>query len=173
MTLEIAVLQTPLGPLVAYARDAALLGLEFTDQRLRVSSLRERLERHLGAFDTREARDPAGVAARLRAYFAGDRHALDDQPVAMLGTPFERAVWSELRRIPAGTTISYAELARRVGRPNGSRAVGQANGRNPIALVVPCHRVIASDGSLAGYGGGVHRKQALLELERALAPALV
>jgi methylated-DNA-[protein]-cysteine S-methyltransferase len=172
-TLDTARIRTPIGTLVLYARGDALVGLEFGDHHARVSDLRARLTRHLGAFETRGTRDPAGAATRITAYFAGDAHALDGQKVEMFGTEFERAVWEQLRRIPAGTTIGYAALAARVGRPNGSRAVGRANGRNPVALVVPCHRVIASDGTLGGYGGGLDRKRRLLEHEGALGAALV
>lgn len=103
------------------------------------------------------------TATQLEEYFTGERTAFD---VAMEldGTPFQREVWTELARIPYGETVSYGELARRVGRPNGSRAVGQANGRNPIAIIVPCHRVVASNG-IGGYGGGLQIKRALLALE--------
>ena len=87
-------------------------------------------------------------------------------PLSAAGTPFQRQVWEELRRIPYGETISYGELARRIGRPTASRAVGAANGRNPIAIVVPCHRVIGADGTLIGYGGGLRVKETLLSLER-------
>lgn len=107
------------------------------------------------------------AAAQLDAWFAGDR--LDfDVDLDPAGTDFQRRVWSELRRIAYGETISYGELARRVGRPGAARAVGLANGRNPISLIVPCHRVIGSDGSLTGYGGGIPRKRYLLDFEAKL-----
>lgn len=106
---------------------------------------------------------PATVA-QLSAYFAGERRTFD-LPLALAGTDFQRRVWAELCHIPFGTTISYGALARRVGNPNGSRAVGLANGRNPVAIIVPCHRVIGSNGQLVGYGGGLARKQALLAFE--------
>jgi len=109
----------------------------------------------------------AVVVGQLREYFAGERTSFD-VPMALEGTDFQRRVWSELRAIPYGRTISYGELARRVDNPKASRAVGSANGRNPIAVIVPCHRVIAGDGSLGGYGGGLDRKAVLLELERSL-----
>ena len=173
ITLEVARVSTPIGPIVLYARGDTLIGLEFADRSGRVGSLEARLRRHLGAIETRDVPDPAGAAARLRAYFGGNPHALDDQVVEMLGTEFERSVWRQLRRIPVGKTISYTQLAGRVGRPNAPRAVGQANGRNPVALFVPCHRVIAADGTLGGYGGGLDRKRMLLTLEGALEPALV
>jgi len=173
MLLERAVLESPIGPLLLVARGDALLGLEFHWQRERTGELEERLARYVGAFETREVADPAGAATRLARYFAGDRFALDGQKVELLGTEFERSVWEQLLLIPTGATISYRELAHRVNRPKGPRAVGQANGRNPIALFVPCHRVIAADGTLGGYGGGLDRKRRLLELEGALAPSLV
>ncbi len=103
-------------------------------------------------------------AAQLESYFAGELREFD-LPVAPQGTPFQREVWSALREIPYGTTISYAELAAAVGRPGAARAVGAANGRNPIAVVIPCHRVIGASGALTGYGGGLGRKRLLLELE--------
>ncbi len=104
----------------------------------------------------------------MRDYFGGDLHALDDVLADGGGTDFERKVWAELRRIPLGTTISYGELAKRIGNPNGMRAVGLANGKNPVAIIVPCHRVIGKDGSMTGYGGGLGRKEWLLKHEGAL-----
>jgi methylated-DNA-[protein]-cysteine S-methyltransferase len=112
--------------------------------------------------------DPAGIVDRLRRYFDGDLHAIDDLPVRFdRGTGFQHEVWGALRTIPVGETISYAELARRVGRPTAFRAVGSANGQNPVGVVVPCHRVIASDGTLGGYAGGLDRKRWLLAHEGA------
>jgi len=113
----------------------------------------------------RETTTTPDIAAALSAYFAGDLRAIDAVAVDPEGTPFQRRVWAALRTIPAGTTWSYAELARAVGQPTATRAVGAANGRNPIALVVPCHRVIASDGALGGYGGGLEMKRWLLRHE--------
>jgi methylated-DNA-[protein]-cysteine S-methyltransferase len=107
----------------------------------------------------------AEARRQLAEYFAGKRASFD-LPLAFEGTPFQKRVWSELRRIPYGETISYAELARRVDAPRGARAVGSANARNPISIVVPCHRVIGADGSLTGYAGGEERKRWLLDLER-------
>jgi methylated-DNA-[protein]-cysteine S-methyltransferase len=104
------------------------------------------------------------VASQLDAYFAGELMTFDLE-MDMIGTSFQRAVWTQLSAIPYGETISYGELAGRVGNPNASRAVGLANGRNPIAIIVPCHRVIGADGSLTGYGGGLERKTWLLDLE--------
>jgi methylated-DNA-[protein]-cysteine S-methyltransferase len=114
-----------------------------------------------------EARDDAALAdavRQLEEYFAGRRREFD-LPLALDGTPFERAVWDELRRIPYGSTVSYAAVARAIGRPEEFRAVGAAVGRTPTPIVVPCHRVAGSDGSLTGYGGGLERKRALLDLE--------
>jgi methylated-DNA-[protein]-cysteine S-methyltransferase len=111
------------------------------------------------------ALNPGGLTRAIDAYFAGNLAAIELIPVEAVGTPFQRAVWSALRTIPCGTTISYAELAQRVGRPSAVRAVGLANGSNPVSIVVPCHRVIGSDGRLVGYGGGLERKRWLLAHE--------
>jgi methylated-DNA-[protein]-cysteine S-methyltransferase len=110
----------------------------------------------------------ATAAIQLEQYFAGERTEFD-LDVELEGTPFERRVWDEVRAIPYGETATYAEIAERIGRPGACRAVGRANGRNPVALIVPCHRVIGSDGSLTGYAGGLEMKRALLDLERAAA----
>lgn len=106
----------------------------------------------------------AAVREQLAEYFAGERTAFD-LPLAFAGTAFQQLVWAALREIPYGETMSYGELARRLGKPDAARAVGLANGRNPIAVIVPCHRVIGADGSLTGFGGGLERKRLLLELE--------
>jgi methylated-DNA-[protein]-cysteine S-methyltransferase len=110
------------------------------------------------------------AAAQLGEYFAGDRTEFD-LPLEPAGTPFQRSTWLALREIPYAETINYGQLALRVGNPKASRAVGLANGRNPISIVVPCHRVIGADGSLTGYGGGLDRKRLLLDLERRVAGA--
>ena len=107
----------------------------------------------------------AAVREQLAEYFAGERQQFD-VPLKLAGTPFQQRVWQELVRIPFGTTITYAQLAQRVGKPTASRAVGHANGRNPISIIVPCHRVIGANGKLTGYAGGVEKKQWLLEWER-------
>jgi methylated-DNA-[protein]-cysteine S-methyltransferase len=120
-----------------------------------------------GSPDPGWRRDPGALrepAEQLRAYFAGELREFD-LPLAPQGTPFQREVWDALREIPYGGTISYAELAAAVGRPDAARAVGAANGRNPIAIVIPCHRVIGASGALTGYGGGLRRKRLLLDLE--------
>ena len=113
----------------------------------------------------RRRRAPDGFAARFRAYFRGDLDALDDIPVDCGGTVFEEQVWTALRTIPPGTTLTYRKLAQLVQRPRAIRAVGRANALNPICLVVPCHRIVGSDGHLTGYGGGIWRKRWLLTHE--------
>ena len=112
----------------------------------------------------------AAVRKQLAEYFAGERQQFD-VPLKLAGTPFQQRVWQELARIPFGTTITYAELAHRVGQPTASRAVGNANGRNPISILVPCHRVIGTSGKLTGYAGGVEKKEWLLNWERGGAAA--
>ena len=118
--------------------------------------------RHDGAHQTEGPFD--AVREQLDAYFAGELETFD-VPLALHGTPFQRRVWEQLTRIPFGETISYSDLARRLGDPKLVRAVGLANGRNPVSIIVPCHRVIGADGSIVGYGGGLERKQWLLEHE--------
>ena len=137
-----------------------------------------RMQRQLGAhaIDPRvtvtRARNPGGLTKALAAYFAGDLAALAELPVAPpAGTPFQRLVWGALREIPCGQTRSYGEIARRIGKPAAVRAVGLANGANPVGVVVPCHRVIGSTGALVGYGGGIERKRWLLAHERGAAAA--
>ena len=113
----------------------------------------------------------AAAAIQLEQYFAGERTEFE-LDLDLAGTPFERRVWKEVRAIPYGRTATYAEIARRIGRPGASRAVGRANARNPVAVIVPCHRVVGSDGSLTGYAGGLEMKRALLDLERASVAAV-
>ncbi len=148
---------SPIGPLTLMASDGRMTHLVMADQA------------HATAMPSGSRRDDdffADVTAQLDAYFAGDRDSFD-VPMRLEGTEFQRRVWTQLCAIPYGETISYGELARRVGNPKAARAVGLANGRNPVAVIVPCHRVIAADGSLGGYGGGLDRKTHLLDLERA------
>ncbi len=168
MTLHVRALHTPIGVVVLLARGEALVGLEFADALDRRAALERSLARHLGAFQTREHPDPAGAASRLERYFAGELDALDEQACEPRGTAFQLEVWRALRAIPAGVTLSYAGLAARIGRPAAARAVGAGNGANPIALFVPCHRVIAADGTPWGYGGGLARKRWLLAHEGAV-----
>jgi methylated-DNA-[protein]-cysteine S-methyltransferase len=134
--------------------------------------LRRLLRRHYGdGMVVRDGPAPAAVTTALAAYFAGDLTAVDRLETATAGTDFQREVWAALRGIPAGQTLSYGALAARLGRPRAVRAVGLANGANPVGLVVPCHRVIGADGALTGYAGGVERKRWLLAHEAAGAPA--
>ena len=161
-------LDTPIGELIALARAGALCALAFGDGRYDpLAPLRARF----GDLPVEDA-DPLDVGGRFRDYFRGRLDALDGLSVDPGGTPFQQRVWAVLRTIPPGRTLSYLEVARRVGAEEAVRAVGAANGRNPIAIVVPCHRVIGADGRLVGYGGGLERKRWLLAHERApLAPA--
>jgi methylated-DNA-[protein]-cysteine S-methyltransferase len=154
--------ETALGGLLVVADGARVCAVEFEDCRGRMLRL---LRARYGDPSLREADDPQGFSSRLRAYFAGRCEALDDIPIEPGGTPFQRGVWSALRRIPAGTTASYAGLAAKLGVPSAYRAVARANALNPIALVVPCHRLLGAHGALIGYAGGLHRKRWLLQHE--------
>ncbi len=163
MLIEISHLDSPVGGVLLAVCPEGLRGLYFTESDL---ELRQRLLRnHPGAtFGSGPRVDKA--AACVKAYFDGDLGALDALSVAATGTVFQKKVWAALRKIPLGSTTSYSKLASSIGTPTAVRAVGAANGRNPISLVVPCHRVIASDGTLCGYAGGLWRKQWLLQHER-------
>lgn len=152
-------IDSPIGPLKLTSREGVLTGVHMHNQR-HAPTVQATCERDDAPF--------APVAQQLRAYFAGELTEFD-LPMQLEGTEFQRRVWAALREIPYGKTISYGELAARIGSPGASRAVGLANGRNPIAIIVPCHRVIGSDGSLTGYGGGLDRKVWLLEHEAAQA----
>jgi methylated-DNA-[protein]-cysteine S-methyltransferase len=166
-------LATPIGQLI-YICDSegvsegqgALRMVDWSDHEARALRL---LDIHYGkgGYALTPKRDPFGLTTRLAAYFDGGILAIDDIPTATAGTAFQRDVWRALRAIPAAETISYGQLAQRIGRPRAIRAVGLANGSNPIGVVVPCHRVIGANGSLTGYGGGLHRKEWLLAHERA------
>jgi methylated-DNA-[protein]-cysteine S-methyltransferase len=143
--------------------DGALRALDFADQRARMRRL---LREHYGEFALNKDKSPRSITRALDGYFDGDLTALDAVPIAPGGTSFQRQVWMVVRAIPPGSTSSYGEIAARIGRPMASRAVGAANGANPIPIVVPFHRVIGSNGALTGYGGGLPRKRWLLEYER-------
>jgi methylated-DNA-[protein]-cysteine S-methyltransferase len=147
---------SPVGDLVLTAGCTALTGLHFDDPD-EPHRWHDGLEHDAPWFDP--------VVAQLEQYFAGERTSFD-VALAPSGSEFQREVWAALATIPYGETRSYVQIARAVGRPSGSRAVGAANGRNPISIIVPCHRVIGADGSLTGYGGGMDRKRALLVIER-------
>lgn len=155
---------TPIGEaLLVTDRAGRLVALEWADYESRMALLLRR--QHRRAVTLVPGRAPDTLRARLGAYFAGDFTQLSGIAVEMPGTPFQRAVWTALRAIPAGTTMSYGGLAARLGIPKAVRAVGLANGANPVSVVVPCHRVIGTDGSLTGYGGGLERKRWLLRHE--------
>jgi len=162
--VEIARVPSPIDPLTVFARGGRLLAIAFSGSEARV---RLELEKRLGGFELLESADPAGARSALEAYFSGDLEALDALEVDTGGTPFQQKVWQALRRIPAGSTLAYSELAAVIGSPTAVRAVGAANGRNPVPVVVPCHRVLARDGTLWGFGGGLERKRWLLEHEGA------
>lgn len=157
-------IETPIGTMVLLASDGVLLLLEFEDAADRVA---REIRARFGDIHVQPTDDPFGLSTRVRAFFAGDLTAIEGTETDGGGTDFQRRVWAELKRIPCGATISYGELARRLGDKNAMRAVGLANGRNPISIVVPCHRVIGADGSMTGYGGGVERKVWLLKHEGA------
>jgi methylated-DNA-[protein]-cysteine S-methyltransferase len=149
-------IDSPIGTLTLVATEGGLSGLFMTDQRRYPPT--EKLGR-------RGSRVFLAVIDQLGAYFAGELTTFD-LPLADVGTPFQRSVWAALRRIPYGETRSYGQLAQALGRPEAARAVGAANGANPLGIIVPCHRVLGANGSLTGYGGGLERKRFLLELER-------
>jgi len=153
---------TPIGELLLVAdAPGTLLMLEFADKPER---WRPSFASCFG--DLVGTRDPSGLSSALARYFDGDLDALDGIETDAAGTAFQHSVWTALRKIPAGTTTTYGSLAKALGKPAATRAVGLANGANPIAIVVPCHRVIGSKGSLTGYGGGLERKSWLLDHER-------
>ncbi|MBS0334064.1 MAG: methylated-DNA--[protein]-cysteine S-methyltransferase [Proteobacteria bacterium] len=156
---------TPIGTALVVTDEAgALRAFNWSDYE---AAMRGWIARHYAKAALVEGRVPPAVRAAFEAYFAGAARALEQVPWAAAGTPFQLKVWEALCAIPAGETLSYAGLAERIGRPTAVRAVGHANGANPVAVVVPCHRVIGTDGSLTGYGGSLPRKRWLLEMEGA------
>jgi AraC family transcriptional regulator of adaptative response/methylated-DNA-[protein]-cysteine methyltransferase len=163
--LRIDWLETPLGPMVAVADKRSIHLLEFIDRRTLPRQLKSLRARSKGSFGLGRTAATDQLAHELADYFS-ERSAEFTVPVTLHGSAFTVSVWNELRRIPAGITRSYSEVARAIGRPQATRAVARANGANQIAIVIPCHRVIGLDGSLTGYGGGLWRKQKLIEIER-------
>ncbi|MFO1110679.1 MAG: methylated-DNA--[protein]-cysteine S-methyltransferase [Bradyrhizobium sp.] len=156
-------LKTPIGvALLVTDGDGVLRALDWEDHEPR---MRQLLRLQCGAVELKNARAPAAVRAALSAYFKGDLDRLDEIAWRVGGTPFQRKVWNALSGIRAGSTMSYGALAARLGAPRAMRAVGHANGANPISVVVPCHRLIGADGSLVKYGGGLERKRWLLRHE--------
>jgi methylated-DNA-[protein]-cysteine S-methyltransferase len=167
-TFYVEHMETPTGDMSLVADDAQRLrALDWDDCEAR---MRDLLRRHYGVVTLRNATHSSQAAQALRAYFDGNLQSIDELPTETNGTPFQRTVWAALRRIPAGHTTSYGALAATLGRPKAVRAVGLANGANPIAIVVPCHRLIGADASLTGYGGGLPRKRWLLAHERGERP---
>lgn len=163
LALTLDRIDTPVGQvLLVTDADGAVRALDFHDFEPRMMRL---LARHCGAFVLVAGDAPAAVKDAVLAYFSGHATALDDVPTQVSGTAFQRAVWAALRRIPAGQTRTYGQIAEAVGAPRAVRAAGMANGQNPIALIVPCHRVIGANGTLTGYAGGVERKRWLLAHE--------
>jgi len=165
ITLRESHLRSPLGEMLLVSEGGTICALEFLDQKDRVHKL---LRRRYGNFNLMKARDPETYCARVQAYFDGALDAIDHLPVDGGGTPFQRRVWSALRAIPAGTTLSYSALAACLGMPKAVRAVAGANALNPVSIIVPCHRVIGADGALRGYAGGLQRKRWLLQHEGAM-----
>jgi methylated-DNA-[protein]-cysteine S-methyltransferase len=166
LRLSIDRIETPIGELLLVAdHGGKLRAIDWADYESRMLRL---LRLHYGkdGFDLEPAYNPHGFRDAINRYFAGDIEAIDEIPVQTAGTAFQRSVWNELRKIPSGAPVSYGKLAQQIARPKAVRAVGKANGSNPIGLVVPCHRVVGANGSLTGYGGGLERKQWLLEHER-------
>ena len=174
-TLHSTLVMSPVGPLFLATSARGLVALEFDkrlpgQQTIRPNPRDLRAESKKVRFED-SAHELAAYVRELEEYFAGTRRAFDF-PLDLRGTDFQIACWRALLAIPYGETRTYADIARAVGRPQGFRAVGMANNRNPVAIVVPCHRVIASDGTLCGYGGGLDIKRKLLELEGALSGTL-
>jgi methylated-DNA-[protein]-cysteine S-methyltransferase len=164
MSIEVASVDSPLGPIHVAARAGVLWALSFDDY---WDHEQQRLHRRAAGEALVRARCAATVSA-LERYFAGDLEAIADLPADPGGTPFQARVWRALRDIPAGRTWSYRALAAAIGEPAAIRAVGAANGRNPIPIVIPCHRAVGADGGLVGYGGGLERKAWLLRHEGAV-----
>lgn len=160
-----AMIESPLGPLLAAANEEGVCLLEYTDRRMLEKNLETLHKRFDCAVVPGEHQWLTQLRCELAEYFSGERHQFT-VPLALRGTPFQEKVWRELGRIPHGQTISYDELARRIGQPTAQRAVARANGMNRICILIPCHRVIGKNGELTGYGGGLWRKRLLLELER-------
>jgi methylated-DNA-[protein]-cysteine S-methyltransferase len=168
LVLSRAIVSTPIGDMLALSSDTGLCALEFKGPRERLTRLEARLRHHFPPHTIVDAESPTTAQTRawLREYFAGTQADADAIPLDMRGADFERRVWIALRAIPPGTTTSYGAIATALGSPGASRAVGAANGANPVAIIVPCHRVIGSSGALTGYGGGLDRKTWLLDHER-------
>jgi O-6-methylguanine DNA methyltransferase len=163
--IDMAECPSPIGSITLAVHDGTLCALGFADK---LTKKQAHLQRRFGAVELRHGNGAAAIVDRLRAYFAGELDALDAIAVDTGGTPFQQRVWSALRTVRPGHTVAYSDLARTIGAPAAVRAVGAANGANPIGIVIPCHRVIGANGNLVGYGGGIERKQWLLRHERSI-----
>ena len=163
-------IDTPLGGMVCVTDPDRMHLLEFTDRRALPTEMRRLSKAAHGRIGLGRTAMTDRVETQLAAYFAKESCSFD-LALAQNGTPFQNLVWAELMRIPMGATVSYSELARRMGRPEATRAIARANGANQIAVVIPCHRVLGADGALTGYGGGLWRKEALLRHEGSRPPA--
>lgn len=162
MELFIDKINSPLGTILLVSDGGNLCALDFADYEHRMIQL---LQVRYGHFHLKEMANPAGISSKIQAYLEGDYSSLDHIPVSAGGTAFQQQVWAALRTIPLGTTVTYGELAARLGKPTAYRAVGMANSLNPVAIVVPCHRVIGAKANLTGYAGGLERKRWLLKHE--------
>jgi methylated-DNA-[protein]-cysteine S-methyltransferase len=170
MLLNYDEFSSPIGGILFAADGEAVCALDFAGYESRMETL---LARRYDTIEFRRASDPLGLKRLLVNYFAGDLQALDEIPIRTGGSPFQETVWAALRTIPAGETRSYGELAMRLNRPKAARAVGHANSLNPVAIIVPCHRVIGASAALTGYAGGLERKRWLLHHEGALSGDLL
>lgn len=160
--LQLDRIDSPIGDILIIVDGERLCALGYKDYEPRLMTL---LERRYGPIHLTHSSDPRGYSTLLRAYFAGDFGSLETIPLETGGTSFQREVWAALRAIPVGTTMTYGEMAAKLGRPAAYRAVGAANALNPIVIVVPCHRLVGANAALIGYGGGIARKEWLLKHE--------
>ena len=169
-TLQLTHVESPIGTIMLVTDGAELVALDFTDYHARMTRF---LAQRYGAYTLAQTSDAHGYGEQVRRYLAGELAALDAIPVQTAGTPFQQQVWHGLRSIPAGEVRSYGALAAALGRPTAARAVGMANSRNPVAIVLPCHRVVGANAALTGYAGGLERKAWLLDHERRWAQNMV
>jgi methylated-DNA-[protein]-cysteine S-methyltransferase len=169
MMLSYDEFDSPIGGILFVSKGDATCALDFAAYEKRMHTL---LERRFGTVDLRRGEDPQNLKRQLRNYFDGDLHAFDQTQVCTQGTAFQESVWKALRGIPVGETWTYGQLAVHIRRPKASRAVGHANSLNPVAIIVPCHRVIGASSALTGYAGGMERKEWLLRHEGALEATL-
>lgn len=160
--LQLDHIDSPIGTIVIVVDGERLCSLDFVDYEARMMTL---LQRRYGPVDLVWTADPSGLSSQIRGYLAGNYGCLDTIQVSTEGTAFQQEVWSALRSIPPGTTMSYGAMAKKLGRPAAPRAVGAANALNPIPIVLPCHRLVGANASLTGYGGGLERKRWLLRHE--------